>query len=87
MRTFQVLIEDNRKGKSKVLSLPCRGEVPYDGCDALEVLRDYAKKRPKIKTCAMTETRGIKEQLTIQEMESLFGEETNARKPWEKRIK
>jgi len=87
MRTFKVLILDERKKKSKVLSLPCSGELPYNGCDALEVLRDYAKKKPLIKTCAHTETNGTEEQLTIEEMEDLFGEETDAREIWEKRIK
>ncbi len=87
MRTFTVLIEDNRKKKPRVLSLPCTGETPYDGCDALEVMRNYAKKKPLLKVCAHTRMKGIEEQLTIQDMESIFGEETDARQPWEKRIK
>jgi hypothetical protein len=84
-RTFKVILECKAKGKAKpkILSLPCSGELPYSGCDALEVMREYKTKRPGVKTSALTQNRMLVEELTMDEMEELYGEETAARKPWE----
>ena len=55
MRTFKLIIEGKVKGKSKMVSLPCNGESPYTGCDALEVMRMYQKRRPKVRVNAITQ--------------------------------
>ena len=88
-RTFKVIVEGKVKGKPKTVSLPCSGELPYNGCDALEVMRSYKKKRPLVKTTAVTENPHVEngwETLDLKEMEDLFGEDTAARQPWERRV-
>ena len=89
-RTFKVILEckATKKQKQRVLSLPCSGEIPYSGCDALEVMRGYKKKRPLIRVNAITQFGKEKDEweaLTLAEMEELYGEDTDARRPWERR--
>jgi hypothetical protein len=89
-RTFKVIVEGKIKGEPRTASFPCSGDLPYNGCDALEVMRSYKKSRPKVKTTAVTENKFVSggyEALTIDEMEEMFGEETNARHTWERRIR
>ena len=68
VRGFMVLIPHG----NKVLTLPCSGFPYYTGEVALKVMKSYMNKRQT--TTAYTITNGIAEYLSLDDMDSLFGE-------------
>ena len=60
------------KKRGKVFSLPCRGGLLYTGEEALKVMKSYANRGFTV--AAKTETAGNVEELTLGEMEEMFGE-------------
>jgi hypothetical protein len=85
-RTFKVIVISPNP-RWKPVSYPGANDFSYNGIDALEVMRSLTRLKSNLKVIAYTKANEIEENLTIQEMENLFGEETNARPIWERRIK
>ena len=70
VRGFLVLLKD-RKGK--VIKLPCQDDPNYTGQQALNVMQEYARRRPLVPARAFTNSLyGGPEVLTLKEMEWLF---------------
>ena len=58
--------------RGKVFSLPCSGCLLYTGEEALKVMKSYASRGFEV--AAKTETNNEVEELTLGEMEEMFGE-------------
>lgn len=69
VRGFFVLLEAPNHRPTR---LPCTGDPPYTGEQAIVIMRQYAERRPGVKTLAYTDGYGIQETLTLAEMAEIY---------------
>lgn len=83
MRTFKVILAHKNgrplvKGGARYrVTLPCSGQLLYDGEQALSVMESYHTTRPALVTQAVTEngyTHEGFEILSLTEMRAIYGE-------------